>query len=100
MPPFTVQHEVLTRRGKHGQKHYTVFIATTPARWQPTLNHEHTEFRWMPLPFVRLCASASDGACAMLPPGVSLLPLHPVVTAALAAAAEPLEAAAAASLKA
>jgi 8-oxo-dGTP pyrophosphatase MutT (NUDIX family) len=100
VPPFTVQHEVLTRRGKHGQKHFTVFIATTPTRWEPTLNHEHTEFRWLPLPFVKTCAAASGGACALLPAGVSVLPLHPVVMAAFAAAEEPLAAAAAASLNA
>ena len=38
------------RRGKHNQKHYTVFVAALDPRdragFQPQLNHEHCESRW------------------------------------------------------
>lgn len=44
---------MMRRRGKQGQKHYTVFLATlTPeakAAYQPTLNEEHSAWQWFPL---------------------------------------------------
>lgn len=44
--------QVLTRRGKRNQKHYAVFICAVPraARdaFQPTLNPEHSQWRWLP----------------------------------------------------
>lgn len=58
-------------RGKRGQKHYTVFVAAiTPeaqAAWEPQLNHEHSEWRW--LPFEEACQRVD---------------LHPVVSILLA----------------
>ncbi|KAL6767139.1 hypothetical protein ACKKBG_A38745 [Auxenochlorella protothecoides x Auxenochlorella symbiontica] len=67
LPPFTISGEIKTVRGKRGQKHFTVFIATLLPEdrqaWTPVLNHEHSEFQWYPVP----------GLCA------GTLPLHPVV---------------------
>ncbi|KAL6768337.1 hypothetical protein F751_6547 [Auxenochlorella protothecoides] len=67
LPPFTISGEIKTARGKRGQKHFTVFIATLLPEdrqaWTPVLNHEHSEFQWYPVP----------GLCA------GTLPLHPVV---------------------
>lgn len=42
---------VLTKRGKHSQKHYTVFLVEAEDErvretWSPTLNEEHSEYRW------------------------------------------------------
>ena len=60
------------RRGKKGQKHFTVFVARVPpsvrSSFQPELNEEHTAWRWFP---ATQAALRSD--------------LHPVVAAALAA---------------
>jgi hypothetical protein len=43
--------QVLTKRGKHLQKHYTVFICTVKPDvrdvWEPVLNEEHSEFQWI-----------------------------------------------------
>jgi 8-oxo-dGTP pyrophosphatase MutT (NUDIX family) len=51
-PPFAVAAQLLTRRGKRLQKHYTVFIAhVDPAvrqTWVPQLNEEHSDWRWVP----------------------------------------------------
>lgn len=53
LPPLTVGPPLLTRRGKRGQKHYTVLVASiTPevkASWAPRLNYEHTAWEWVPL---------------------------------------------------
>lgn len=42
--------QVLTKRGKRLQKHYTVFVCAVPraARdaYKPTLNAEHSQWRW------------------------------------------------------
>lgn len=48
LPPFRVVTEFLTQRGKHKQKHYTVFIAEMKEKdsFAPQLNHEHTDWRW------------------------------------------------------
>jgi len=44
---------ILTRRGKRQQKHFTVFLARlTPeerASYAPTLNEEHSQWRWFAL---------------------------------------------------
>lgn len=41
------------RRGKHGKKHYTVFIGRmtpeTKQSFAPQLNHEHSQWRWFEL---------------------------------------------------
>ncbi len=41
------------RRGKNGQKHYTVFIgrmtAAAKAGYQPQLNKEHSSWKWFQL---------------------------------------------------
>lgn len=41
------------RRGKHGNKHYTVFIGTMTGaarqQYKPQLNHEHSQWRWFQL---------------------------------------------------
>ncbi|KAG2496564.1 hypothetical protein HYH03_005386 [Edaphochlamys debaryana] len=46
-----VRGSILTRRGKALQKRYTIFICTIPppsrAAYQPTLNDEHTDWRWL-----------------------------------------------------
>ena len=53
VPEHAVQAELLTVRGKRGQKHYTVFVATVPpaarAAFTPVLNDEHSAWRWVPL---------------------------------------------------
>lgn len=53
LPDFDVAAEILTKRGKQLQKHYTVFVAKvahqTPEIWQPMLNEEHTEYHWIKL---------------------------------------------------
>lgn len=73
LPPFTVAASVLTKRGKRGQKHYTVFVARLApedrASWRPQLNEEHSAWRWFPL--------------AELLAANSAVPLHPVVELAL-----------------
>jgi len=60
--------EVVTRRGKHNSKYYTVIVARAPAEqrqlYTPELNlEEHREWRWIP---------AGDVVAGSLP-------LHPVV---------------------
>ncbi|KAI3435953.1 hypothetical protein D9Q98_002011 [Chlorella vulgaris] len=51
LPPFEVVAEVPTRRGKRGQKHYTVFVGRVRpedrAAWVPQLNEEHSAWRWL-----------------------------------------------------
>ncbi|KAK9811905.1 hypothetical protein WJX72_012201 [[Myrmecia] bisecta] len=51
VPPFKLKGEVLTKRGKGGKKHYTVFIVeVTPedkAAYVPHLNEEHSAYQWM-----------------------------------------------------
>jgi hypothetical protein len=46
-------HDVCCRRGKHDQKHYTVYLAAvTPeakAAYKPKLNEEHSAWQWIPL---------------------------------------------------
>lgn len=43
--------QVLTKRGKDLQKHYTVFVCSvssdTRDSWEPVLNEEHSEWRWV-----------------------------------------------------
>lgn len=59
LPHFTVVDKIETKRGKRGQKHYTVFLcALTPeakAEWAPRicLNDEHTDIKWHSLPDLR-----------------------------------------------
>ena len=52
-PEHSVRAELLTVRGKRGQKHYTVFVAAVPpaarAAFTPALNEEHSAWRWAPL---------------------------------------------------
>jgi hypothetical protein len=42
--------QILIRRGKHGQKHYTVFLAEVPEdareRFEPSLSDEHSDWHW------------------------------------------------------
>lgn len=61
--------QVLTRRGKHLQKHYTVFICNICGHrdaYLPKLNYEHSDWKWIPIEELR---SRSD--------------VHPVVRAVL-----------------
>lgn len=50
--------QVLTKRGKREQKHYTVFVCriTSNARdsWTPVLNEEHSEWKWFPASELRV----------------------------------------------
>lgn len=48
VPSDIHQHgAILTKRGKHGQKHYTVFlIEIKSGEFVPSLNEEHTEYAW------------------------------------------------------
>ena len=47
------QYALHYRRGKHGKKHYTVFIgrmtSTARQQFQPQLNHEHSQWKWFQL---------------------------------------------------
>lgn len=53
VPEARFQNQILTKRGKNGKKHYTVFIGrlTTGARrsFQPQLNEEHSQWKWFKL---------------------------------------------------
>ncbi|KAL4458616.1 hypothetical protein ABPG75_013481 [Micractinium tetrahymenae] len=73
VPPFEVLTQVLTTRGKRGQKHYTVFVARIGpedrASWQPQLNEEHSDWRWFRVAELQAANP----------------PLHPVVALALQA---------------
>jgi hypothetical protein len=64
---------LLCRRGKRNQKHYTVFVAdvqpSTAQQYEPRLNAEHSEWRWVPWSDVM---AANSGAA-------NGLDLHPVV---------------------
>ncbi|EFJ50326.1 hypothetical protein VOLCADRAFT_120630 [Volvox carteri f. nagariensis] len=68
---------ILTRRGKSLQKHYTVFVASIPgatrASYQPTLNPEHTEWRWLDLRHAAVLAAA-PGAPPHIPIGPGFPP--------------------------
>eukprot|EP00892_Ulva_mutabilis_P011531 jgi/Ulvmu1/8750/UM048_0004.1 len=50
LPEYAVRGQVLTKRGKRDQKHYTVFVcAVTRAvhdAYVPKLNPEHSKWRW------------------------------------------------------
>jgi hypothetical protein len=48
--------QVLTKRGKRLQKHYTVFVCKLlgdRAAYTPTLNEEHSQWTWMPFATLR-----------------------------------------------
>lgn len=53
VPEATYQNQILTKRGKNGKKHYTVFIgrmtAAAKAGFQPQLNKEHSRWKWFQL---------------------------------------------------
>lgn len=75
---LTFHATLLTRRGKRQQKHYTVYVASidraaagspAPLSYQPQLNEEHTEYRWIP------------AASVLLPTEPPALELHPVLLA-------------------
>ncbi|KAG2430314.1 hypothetical protein HYH02_013791 [Chlamydomonas schloesseri] len=63
--------QVLTRRGKALQKHYTVFVASIPgssrARYAPQLNDEHTDWRWVDLAHVAALAGGVHPHAHLLP---------------------------------
>ena len=47
------------RRGKAGQKHYTVHIVlmeNSSNEWKPQLNEEHRDYKWFPVAEVPLVA--------------------------------------------
>jgi len=51
LPQYDVQAEILTKRGKRKQKHYTVFMATVSPlaqqHYYPNLNTaEHSSWKW------------------------------------------------------
>ena len=48
--------QVLTKRGKRLQKHYTVFLCAlqgSKEAYVPQLNEEHSEWRWFPIEELR-----------------------------------------------
>lgn len=51
VPDYALRMQVLTKRGKNEQKHYTVFICPIACNardsWEPTLNEEHSAWRWV-----------------------------------------------------
>lgn len=51
VPSGIHQHgAILTKRGKSGQKHYTVFLVEVEkGDFEPRLNEEHTDFMWTPV---------------------------------------------------
>ncbi|KAL3161952.1 hypothetical protein ABBQ38_009034 [Trebouxia sp. C0009 RCD-2024] len=53
VPEAAFLNQILTKRGKHGKKHYTVFVGTMTAaarqQYKPQLNHEHSQWRWFQL---------------------------------------------------
>eukprot|EP00882_Tetradesmus_deserticola_P019661 GHRQ01021182.1.p1 GENE.GHRQ01021182.1~~GHRQ01021182.1.p1 ORF type:complete len:170 (+),score=79.01 GHRQ01021182.1:87-596(+) len=73
VPDYVTRAEILTRRGKLNQKHYTVFLAdvhcSTAQQYVPRLNAEHSEWRWVPWHDVIAASSGEAGG----------LELHPVV---------------------
>ncbi|GLC33887.1 hypothetical protein PLESTB_000814700 [Pleodorina starrii] len=91
-PGLEVLGSVLTRRGKSLQKHYTVFVASIPgaarAAYRPTLNDEHTEWRWLDLRHAAALAAA-PGAPAHCPTGPGFLGDPDDDEAAAAAAGPP-----------
>eukprot|EP00775_Hariotina_reticulata_P006023 gene6021-6261_t len=75
VPPFEVKAQVLTRRGKRNQKHYTVFVAEVKpvvlASYAPNLNlAEHSEWQWWPWENV---------VAAVVGQGAAGAEMHPVV---------------------
>jgi len=65
VPEVAVRGHFLTRRGKRGQKHFTLFVCTVTeaqrGEWAPRLDtHEHTEWRWFPAGDVAAAAAAPD----------------------------------------
>lgn len=90
LPAFDVVGEVLTKRGKHKQKHFTVFIAALrPGEremYKPNLNHEHSEWRWHNITALQ---SSATGEALQAPP----VPLHPVVEIAFREHSQQLKAA-------
>ncbi|KAF8070866.1 NUDT15 [Scenedesmus sp. PABB004] len=52
VPPFDVRAQVVTKRGKRAQKHFTVFLADVnsqvAASFIPKLNAEHSAWEWVP----------------------------------------------------
>ncbi|PNH11842.1 hypothetical protein TSOC_001275, partial [Tetrabaena socialis] len=80
-----VAGSVLTRRGKALQKHYTVFIAHAPsaarAAYLPTLNEEHTEWRWVDMAHVAALAHAPKPKALVGDAPAADMVLHPVVRA-------------------
>jgi 8-oxo-dGTP pyrophosphatase MutT (NUDIX family) len=64
---------------RRGQKHYTVYVARISPQdrdaWAPSLNEEHSEWRWF-----RMAEVAAPGVASLQNSGVQL---HPVVDLAL-----------------
>lgn len=76
VPPFEVKSQILTKRGKRSQKHYTVFVADVDAKvardFVPELDlDEHKVWKWVPWADVLAAATGSNAE----------LELHPVVAA-------------------
>lgn len=82
------------RRGKRGQKHYTVFLAdvdeAVKAAYVPRLNKEHSSWRWFNVADLRSligsgCSHSGDQAPASLMnfDGLNDVVVHPVVLALL-----------------
>ena len=62
-PPLSI----LTRRGKHLQKAFTVFVRplsdTARQGWTPTLDlNEHTDSKWWPVSEIRRQGLTSEGS--------------------------------------
>lgn len=75
VPAYVTQAQILTKRGKRNQKHFTVFVAdvqpSAAQQYVPRLNAEHSEWRWVPWEQV---VAAGSGAA-----NENQLQLHPVV---------------------
>jgi 8-oxo-dGTP pyrophosphatase MutT (NUDIX family) len=65
-PPFAVRARLDTRRGKRGQKAYSVFVAAVEEAdasvFSPALNEEHSEHRWFAAREVERLARAALAA--------------------------------------
>jgi len=68
---------VLTRRGKREEKEYTVYVvemeAGVASGWVPSLNEEHTAWRWVGLRGLLEGAGASGGVKGKLHPVVKIV---------------------------
>jgi len=72
IPPHKVKGQILTKRGKQNEKHFTVFVAEvapTATNIKPTFDIQSTEARWTPWSEVLAAAAGRNPK----------LPLHPIL---------------------